>query len=251
MKYTLVFSLTFILQACYVLSACTLHPEVTEGPYYVAGMPVRGDITEDKTGLPLILNLRVVDSTTCSAYAGNATVEIWHCDAAGVYSHYEAASKNQGTATDTKTYLRGIQYTNSSAYVTFNTIFPGWYTSRDTHIHLKVHINGKNVHTGQLFFNDTLEASIAKIAPYSSNTNQVTLQSNDNVYKSGGSYGMLYPSYISSTISSGLTASLDLVVNPSSTSSSGSSPVTNASYRPSSNAFHTIFIMIVLAFLLM
>ena len=69
---------------------CVLAPEVTEGPYYIDEGLVRSDITEGKAGLPLQLNLAVQTATTCKPIA-NATVELWHCDADGVYSGYSGA----------------------------------------------------------------------------------------------------------------------------------------------------------------
>ncbi|KAL0478154.1 translation initiation factor infB [Acrasis kona] len=223
---------TLILLSSIVVIAnasCVQHPEVTEGPYYVDNMPYRSNITEDRQGIPLILSIRVVDIGTCLGYNGNATVEIWYtntfrsCDAAGIYSHYEAASTGTGSQTDDKTYLRGKQYTNSSSYATFISVYPGWYTGRDTHIHMKVHINGTVVHTGQLFFNDTLNSQVSEIYPYTLNNNEVTTYDEDNIYEDGGSYGLLYPSFVNGNLAEGVVASIDIIVNPSSTSSGSGS----------------------------
>ena len=121
-----------------------LTPELTEGPYYVAGEKLRRDVTEGKPGTPLLLNLTVVNASTCKAVK-NASVEIWHCDAGGVYSG--AVANNPGT-----NFLRGVQKTNAAGVATFKTIYPGFYQGRAVHIHVKVHVGGKVVHTGQLFF---------------------------------------------------------------------------------------------------
>src|SRR5947208_6978819 len=67
------------------LVQCVLTPELTEGPYYVAGEAVRHDITEGKSGTAMLLSLRVLNASTCKAVK-NAAVDFWHCDAVGVFS---------------------------------------------------------------------------------------------------------------------------------------------------------------------
>jgi protocatechuate 3,4-dioxygenase beta subunit len=100
------------------LVTCVLTPELTEGPYYVAGEKIRRDITEGKPGVALLLHLTVMNASTC-ALVKNAAVEIWHCDALGVYSG--AVANNPGT-----NFLRGIQRTNAKGVATFATIYPGF-----------------------------------------------------------------------------------------------------------------------------
>jgi hypothetical protein len=65
--------------------SCKLTPEVTEGPFYVALDRIRKDITEGRPGVPLTLKLRVVDVKRCAPIHG-AAVDVWHCDAGGLYS---------------------------------------------------------------------------------------------------------------------------------------------------------------------
>ena len=100
-----------------------------------------------------------------------ATVDIWHCDAGGVYSGFVAASTGGpgggGGPTDKRTFLRGIQPTNAQGIATFQTIYPGWYRGRAVHIHVKVHLGGNVVHTGQFFFSDALTDTVYKRSPYS------------------------------------------------------------------------------------
>jgi protocatechuate 3,4-dioxygenase beta subunit len=129
---------------------CVLSPEVTEGPYYLADQMIRQDITEGRPGVPLELRLTVQDASSCEAI-GDATVEIWHADAQGTYS---------GVDGDTGTHLRGGQKSDADGGVTFKTIYPGWYPGRTAHIHLKVHISGSEVHTGQLFFDDSVSSRV-------------------------------------------------------------------------------------------
>lgn len=78
-------------ETCYQLTS-----ETTEGPYYIDADKLRQDITEDKEGIPLTLRLKVIDSETCKPIA-DAAVDIWHCDALGIYSGYESSSTGGGT----------------------------------------------------------------------------------------------------------------------------------------------------------
>ncbi len=167
-------------EVCYRLTS-----ETTEGPYYIDADKIRKDITEDKEGIPLTLRLKVVDSDTCKPLR-KAAVDIWHCDALGIYSGYESMSQGgpgggappSGAPTDAPTdaptgtptgtppsggpggggghseptdderYLRGTQLTDRHGFVEFTTIFPGWYQGRAVHIHTKVHVGGTMTDAG-------------------------------------------------------------------------------------------------------
>jgi protocatechuate 3,4-dioxygenase beta subunit len=156
-------------EACYKLTS-----ETTEGPYYIDADKLRRDVTEDQEGIPLTLRLKVIDSETCKPLA-NAAVDIWHCNALGVYSGYESMGSGEGGGgggtppsgaptgtptgtptgappdggggghqepTDDERYLRGTWRTDKRGLVEFRTVFPGWYQGRCVHIHTKVHVNG-------------------------------------------------------------------------------------------------------------
>ena len=148
---------------------CLLTPEQIEGPYFVPS-PRRSDITEDREGLPLSLNIQVIDTTTCDPVE-DALVEVWHCDAAGRYSAFPEELRRKpfdtmlfiagdGNSVNDKTYLRGSQATDSEGGARFKTIFPGWYDPRVTHIHVKVVHNGTAYLTTQLYFPDELAAKV-------------------------------------------------------------------------------------------
>ncbi len=68
---------------------CTLTPEQEEGPYYVDYDKMRTDITEGKPGVPLKVRVALVDAKRCTPLS-NAALDIWHCDAQGVYSGFTA-----------------------------------------------------------------------------------------------------------------------------------------------------------------
>jgi protocatechuate 3,4-dioxygenase beta subunit len=164
--------------------SCVLAPEQTEGPYYLPDDKVRRNITEGKPGVPLTLRLTVVDVSTCKPIKG-AAVDVWHCDAGGVYSGTDVQQ------TEGFTFLRGIQKTDSKGLATFQTIYPGWYQGRTVHIHVRVSLGGTIVHTGQLYFPDALTDRVYTRTPYSRRPNRDTRNAVDSVYRNGGNRSVL------------------------------------------------------------
>src|SRR3954451_11340840 len=161
--------------------ACVLAPEQTEGPYYIDDHVIRSDIRDGKSGVPLSLRLQVLDASTCKPIRG-ATVEVWHCDAIGQYSGFNAPGK----------FLRGGLRSGSTGHVTLKTIYPGWYQGRTTHIHVKVREGGEVVHTGQLYFADATTASLYRArSPYRSRGQKDTPNARDMVFGQGGRQSML------------------------------------------------------------
>jgi len=158
--------------------SCILMPEQTEGPYYIAGEKLRRNITDGRPGTPLVLRAFVVDATTCRPIR-NAAVDIWHADAGGVYSGF-------GNGASSRTFMRGIQRTNAKGLAQFRTVYPGWYQGRTVHIHVKVHVGGSVVHTGQLYFPDSVTDAVYRRAPYSSRPNRDVRNATDSVYRNGG-----------------------------------------------------------------
>jgi len=158
------------------LVSCVLAPEQTEGPYYVDDAAIRRNVTEGKPGVALALRLTVVNVANCRPIKG-AAVEIWHCDASGVYS---------GVQGDTGMFLRGVQRTDAKGMALFRTIYPGWYRGRTVHIHTLVHIGGNVVHTGQLYFPDAVTDAVYKRSPYSQRPNRDPRNAGDSIYRDGG-----------------------------------------------------------------
>jgi protocatechuate 3,4-dioxygenase beta subunit len=158
------------------LVSCVLAPEQTEGPYYVDDAAVRRNVTEGRPGLPLTLRLLVVNASTCKPIKG-AAVEIWHCDAGGVYS---------GVQGDTGMFMRGVQRTDAKGLAIFRTVYPGWYQGRTVHIHVMVHIGGNVVHTGQLYFPDSVTDAVYRRSPYSRRPDRTTRNTADSIYRNGG-----------------------------------------------------------------
>jgi len=126
----------------------------------------------------------VVDATKCSAIK-DAAIDIWHCDAGGDYSGVQGSS---GT-----TFLRGTQLTDADGTATFNTIYPGWYQGRAVHIHMKVHVNNNVVHTGQLFFDDSLSDTVFKNSPYSGRGTRDMRNEDDSIFSDAGGSSAIVP----------------------------------------------------------
>jgi protocatechuate 3,4-dioxygenase beta subunit len=155
----------------------------------------RSDIRSDPTdrsvkeGVPLNLILRVssVGSSACTPLAG-AMVDVWHCDAAGVYS-------DSGGNTAGKKFLRGHQLTDANGAVRFTTIYPGWYPGRAVHIHFKVRILAGpalgNEMTSQLYFDEAITDRVLARAPYSTHGNRTQRNSEDGLFRRGGGRLML------------------------------------------------------------
>ena len=158
------------------LVSCVLAPEQTEGPYYVEDAAVRRNVTDGKPGVALTLRLTVVNVASCRPIKG-AAVEIWQCDASGVYSGVEG---------DTGMFLRGVQRTDAKGLALFRTIYPGWYQGRTVHIHTKVHLGGNVVHTGQLYFSDAVTDAVYRRIPYNQRPNRDPKNAGDSIYRNGG-----------------------------------------------------------------
>ncbi|HST69129.1 MAG TPA: intradiol ring-cleavage dioxygenase [Solirubrobacterales bacterium] len=168
---------------------CVLTPAQEEGPFYIDLARVRRDITEGRPGVPLALAVTVVDAGTCEPIR-DAAVDVWHCDALGVYSG-EPSEGSEGS-----TYLRGVQITDKDGLAEFATIYPGQYPGRTTHIHLKVHTGGRRgdgtyagghvAHTGQLFTTDQDDAKVFALSPYNRNQAEITPREADFIFREQG-----------------------------------------------------------------
>lgn len=247
---------------------CALTPELTIGPYYVDYELMRRDIREGKAGVPLHLEIALQHARTCAPIA-NAGVDVWHCDAHGVYSGYTKYSPDAmgpmgggagrppdgpppdgpppsfdggpgfagGDAhggpprmkqSDQETFLRGVQFTNSDGVAEFLTIYPGWYVSRDTHIHLEVHTGGTSAgkkyrgghvcHIGQIAFPDAISDQVAALEPYARHKVERTRLDDDTVFHGDLSGVMLKLEQLDGKdISAGFRGKIIFVVDPEAT----------------------------------
>ncbi len=172
--------------------SCVVSPTMTEGPYFVDEALLRSDITTDPTngavseGVPLKLTINVqkIDGGGACTPLTGAHVDIWHCDAGGLYSD-EQANNTVG-----QKFLRGYQLTDESGNAQFATIYPGWYMGRAVHIHIKLRTDPSSQRgyefTSQLFFDDSLSDQVFAQAPYNTRGSRQTRNANDNIYSGGG-----------------------------------------------------------------
>ena len=274
---------------------CVMTPELEEGPYYVDSELMRRDIREGKPGLPLHLRIAVVHKTTCKPLP-DAAVDIWHCDAMGIYSGYESQSlmpagppgeagpggrsprgpgdrpsgppldahgnplpppdgfggpggRGPGGSgggpphshiTDNDRFFRGVQISDVKGNVDFLTVYPGWYQGRDIHIHVKVHVGGKDtpghdktlkdakadpeVHvyaggqtcfTGQIAFDDAFTDRVAKLAPYNTHNLRRTRIAEDGVFQGHANDVLLSINQLDAAhLEAGISGSIVFAVDP-------------------------------------
>jgi len=160
-------------------NACPLTPRQTEGPFYFDPRLVRRDIKEGRPGARLRLRLQVVGARDC-APAPRARVDIWHCDAAGVYSGYDS-ERSAG-----EKWLRGAQFADGQGTVAFETVYPGWYEGRATHIHCKVSTpDGREV-TSQIYFPDPLSDQVHAQSAYRGRAGRRLRNDDDGIFRQAG-----------------------------------------------------------------
>jgi protocatechuate 3,4-dioxygenase beta subunit len=176
------------------MPACVVTPAQMEGPYFVDEKLNRVDIRSDpatgkvSAGSRLDVEMRVfgISNGECAPMAG-ATVDLWQCDAMGVYSDVRDANGYFDTAG--QKFLRGYQVTDSSGIAHFRTIYPGWYQGRTVHLHFKVRsrAGGRNLEfTSQLYFDDALTDRVMATVPYSAKTGTRVTNDRDGIFRQGG-----------------------------------------------------------------
>jgi protocatechuate 3,4-dioxygenase beta subunit len=172
---------------------------LSDGPYYIAGSPKRQDVREDRQGVELRLSLQIVDLVGGLPVEG-AFVEIWHCDAFGRYSGYLDNDPDQlpniprmvlgrYAPSDSGLSLRGYELTDPDGRVEFVTIYPGAYTPRTRHIHVKVRRPGMRVLTTELYFPPEIDAVVLAQPPYNRRGARFTNQNDLEIYRSKGASG--------------------------------------------------------------
>ena len=176
------------------LPTCVVVPELTEGPYYVDVNLERSDIRPNTAdgvvaeGAQLELGWVVsqVDGNGCLPLEG-AIVDVWHCDALGVYSGVQGSA-----GTD---FLRGFQRTDANGAASFTTIYPGWYQGRAVHIHFKIRTDPDAEagfeFTSQLFFDDSLSQQVYATGVYAANGTPDRSNANDSIFNESGGATLL------------------------------------------------------------
>ncbi|TAH48201.1 MAG: intradiol ring-cleavage dioxygenase [Chloroflexota bacterium] len=180
------------------LPSCIVRPELTEGPYFVDEKLNRSDIRSDTSdgtvspGAPLALTVLVsqINGSNCTTLP-NAQVDVWHCDAAGVYSGVtDPGFNSQGS-----NFLRGYQTTDENGMAKFVTIYPGWYRGRAVHIHFKIRTNPSDANghefTSQWFFDEALTDQVHAQPPYDVSGKRTLLNDGDGIFRQSGGQTML------------------------------------------------------------
>lgn len=179
--------------------SCVVRPQQTEGPYFVDEKLNRSDIRSDpsdgrmRLGVPLrlVFSVSQINGSSCTPLTG-ATVDVWHCDAIGIYS--DVMNLNN-YSTVGKKFLRGYQVTDANGTAKFVTIYPGWYMGRTVHIHFKIRSTSASRRsyqfTSQLYFDDSLTDQIHTQAPYAAHGQRTLTNDQDGIFKNGGEQLML------------------------------------------------------------
>ena len=174
-------------------STCSVTPSGEIGPYFAddsangfkrSNILTNIDGTNSQPGIPLELTLYIVNAEKSCSPMPDVQVDIWHCNANGVYS--DIASEH----TAGQTWLRGYQLSDKDGKLIFNTIIPGWYHGRATHIHLRIRsiFNATasqfdSANTTQLFFPQaTVDLINTTVEPYKTKGANPTTNASDQVY---------------------------------------------------------------------
>ncbi len=211
---------------------CVLSPEMTEGPYWVDEKLNRTDIRVDPSNgsikpgtlLNLSITIYAVTSASCAPLSG-AYVDIWHCDAGGLYSDVSANN------TVGQKFLRGYQITDDEGVANFTTIYPGWYSGRTVHIHLRVRTysgsQALDQFTSQLYFDDSVTDQAFTQAPYNTRGTRNTRNTNDNIYN-GQTRTLLTLTQTAAGYSAHINVGVSLETPPSAAPTLASGGVVNA-----------------------
>jgi protocatechuate 3,4-dioxygenase beta subunit len=180
------------------LPACVVRPEQTEGPYFVDTRLARSDIRADpdtgllQPGIPIQVTFEVsrLERGRCAALP-NAQVELWQCNARGVYS----GVRDPQFETTGQRFLRGYQVTDENGRARFVTIYPGWYPGRTVHLHFMIRTGPSGARreefTSQLYFDDTLSDQLFQQPPYAERGPRPVRNADDGIYHRGGSQLLL------------------------------------------------------------
>lgn len=196
---------------------CTITNSETAGPFPTKSPSTleRVDIRADRTGVDLDVEITIQNlNNDCQVLEG-AIVDIWHCDKDGYYSEYGGTSMQSIDYTAVH-FLRGRQITNVEGKVAFTTIFPGWYQSRATHIHVHIYdSSGKSLLVTQIAFPEGNNSAVQLVNAasdygYTKGMSGYTYNANDNVFGDGVSTEM---SVITGSVSEGFNLTHTIVVS--------------------------------------
>jgi len=197
--------------------SCVVRPEQTQGPYFVDERLHRSDIRSDpadgrvKPGTPLALTFLVsrLSAGNCQPLPG-CQVDLWQCDALGVYSDVH----DPGFNTVGQKFLRGYQIADAHGEARFTTVYPGWYAGRTVHLHFKVRAEPSAQRgfefTSQLYFDDALTDRVHAAAPYATKGPRTTRNRDDRIFRRGGDQLVLTPEAVGAGYAASFAVGLQL-----------------------------------------
>ncbi len=168
--------------------SCIVTPNEVEGPYPYPGGEInnplnRSNVTDGQTGVRLVIEFSVVNTNKSCAAVPGARVDIWHCNKDGYYSGYGNQPGLLGNQSYVgQTWLRGYQLADNDGKANFETIYPGWYQGRATHIHIEVFVNNVLKKTTQITFPETISDAVHTSALYVSNGVNPIRNARDNIF---------------------------------------------------------------------
>lgn len=161
-------------------SSCVITNSETAGPYPTkspASFKIQ-NIISDRKGVPTTLKIYIRNTNNGCAIIKDAVVDVWHCDATGEYSEYGNSSSLH--------FLRGRQNTDENGMAAWNTVFPGWYSSRAPHIHVQVfNSSGNSLLTTQIAFPKAECDKVYAQGVYAGRGLQNTTNERDNIFSDG------------------------------------------------------------------
>lgn len=168
---------------------CATTDSETAGPFPTKDPSslVMASIISDRTGVAFSIKITIQNKNNSCAPLEGAIVDIWHCDKDGYYSEYGGTSMQAINYTAVH-FLRGRQVTNSEGVVGFTSIFPGWYQSRATHIHVHIYnAAGTSLLVTQIAFPEGSNSAVnlvnaATSKGYTKGMSGYTYNATDNVF---------------------------------------------------------------------
>ena len=225
-------------------------PELTEGPYWVNEHLRRFDVRANSRGagvspgavqhgVRLDLTINVYDSSRACRPLSGLAVDIWHANAHGLYSDESSQQSGGGTSagdTSGENFLRGFQITGrdrgihaaaAAGRASFRTIWPGWYTGRAIHIHVRIRRlsnSGQTIagYTTQIFFSDADNRRVLTgAAPYNTRSPQSdpTTDENDTVMTSAARTANIVA--VAGSVHHGFAATFNVVVDDAEVATTG------------------------------
>jgi protocatechuate 3,4-dioxygenase beta subunit len=184
-------------------------PELTKGPFFSDDRLSRSDLvagTDRKAvveGEPVEVRIRVweLDGKEGRPLAG-ATVDLWHCDAGGVYS--DEPDGGGGEDTRGQTWLRGYQVSDAEGRVKFDTVWPGRYPGRTVHFHVMVRApKGGDTYefASQIFFDEALNDEVMALPAYAPSRPRETRNRNDGIFRARQMDGSMAGDHLTARVS--------------------------------------------------